>query len=163
MVLRARVKGPREAKGFPALSGVIPLLPRTQLFSVGGGKPSNPKFKSLVVICDCVRPSGGGTHFLHPPAPPGLRGEGSRVTLEDSQVTWMNPAAFVSSVLRVSLVLDNVICEGNEMPPFHVPLQRERSGPFSRKGPGRFASNPHNVYQPTHLGESRPTWTQLTD
>lgn len=37
----------------------------------------------------------------------------------------MNPVAFMSSVLWISLVLDNPICGGDEMCPFHVPLQRK--------------------------------------
>lgn len=34
VVLRARVKGTRVKKGFPALSGVMPLLPITQFYGL---------------------------------------------------------------------------------------------------------------------------------
>lgn len=75
----------------------------------------------------------------------------------------MNPVAFMSSVLWISLVLNNLIRGGNEMHPFHIPLQTERNGRLSRKGPEGFVYNHPNVYRPMRLGESWPTWTQVSD
>lgn len=74
VVLRARVKGTREVKGFPALSGIMPLLPITQFygfFFVVSWKDSNFQIKisyDYLIVC----PLDGSTNLLQPLPLPAL-------------------------------------------------------------------------------------------